>query len=322
MSRLNFCTLFNHHYLDKALAMIASLQKHCPDFQLFCFAFDDLTVEILNQLALPNVTVIGLNNFESPDLLAIKPSRNAKEYCWTCTPFTLKYCLEHFEIPHCTYLDADLYFFADPTHIFPETPWNTLITPHRYTPKYEASETSGIFCVQWVSFNRNPDSQRILNDWCQNCLDWCYEIPENGKFGDQKYLDTWPQDYPNVIILEDPGIGMAPWNMQQYETFICSKGNLKIRTRTAQKFRLFFFHFHHVIHYQNNVCHLGNYPIPKSAQTHIYRPYLVALETAQAQLKMIRLTIPRKKTSWDKQLLATLNHWTGYPKNWIIQKTR
>ena len=44
---MNFCTLFDSYYLDKGLALYASLDKVCENFTLYIFCFDDRSYEIL-----------------------------------------------------------------------------------------------------------------------------------------------------------------------------------------------------------------------------------------------------------------------------------
>ena len=95
-TKLNFCTLFNSTYLSRGLVMYDSLLKNCDDFHLYVFAFDDKTNEYLRSQELKNVTVISLSEFEDPDLLRVKPTRTAGEYCWTSTSSTILYCINNF----------------------------------------------------------------------------------------------------------------------------------------------------------------------------------------------------------------------------------
>ena len=60
------------------------------------------------------------SEIEDEALLKLKEERSKAEYCWTCTPVTIEYVLKHFKEPSCTYIDADLYFFADPQVLFDE----------------------------------------------------------------------------------------------------------------------------------------------------------------------------------------------------------
>src|SRR5690606_12912481 len=144
----NFCTLFNSMYLSRGLAMYRSLEKHSRDFHLYIFAFDDECYDIQTRLSLPKATIISLSDFEDEQLLAVKPSRTAGEYCWTCTPSVILYSIQEFGLSNCTYLDADVFFYTDPSMLIDAANGaSVIITPHRYTPLYEDSESGGIYCV-------------------------------------------------------------------------------------------------------------------------------------------------------------------------------
>ena len=242
---LNFCTLFDSAYLSRGLVMYHSLKKHCQSFHLYLFAFDDKSLLVLKSLALENVTVISLQEFEDKELLQIKSTRTRGEYCWTCTPSTILFVLNTYHVDHCIYLDSDLYFFSSPQIVVDEMGNNSvLITPHRYTLKYDQSQKTGIYCVQFVVFKNDERGLTILNWWRKTCLQWCYNRFEEGKFGDQKYLDDWPTRFAGVYVSGNLGAGVAPWNMQQYR-FAKEKDVITgTEIATGKKFPVIFFHFH------------------------------------------------------------------------------
>ena len=94
---IHFCTLYNSNYAAKGLAMYYSLAKHCPSFHLYLFAFDDQLAVAMKAMQLENLTVVTLKEFEDEALLAVKPTRTAGEYCWTCSGSTILYCLKHYQ---------------------------------------------------------------------------------------------------------------------------------------------------------------------------------------------------------------------------------
>lgn len=242
---LNFCTLYNSNYAAKGLAMYWSLRRVCPEFNLYVFSFDDVLAAALKKMALPNMTVITLAEFEDEELLRVKSTRTAGEYCWTCSSSTIYYCLTHFNIDHCTYIDSDLYFYSNPQVLIDEMgDDDVLITSHRYSPQYQSEEKAGKYCVQFMTFKNTPNGMHILEWWRNACLDWCYNRYEDGKFGDQKYLDDWTTRFKGVHELQHLGGGVAPWNMQQY-SFEKIDGKLFGREiSTRKEFPLVFFHFH------------------------------------------------------------------------------
>lgn len=280
----NFCTLFDVNYLTRGLAMYGSLKKYTDDFHLYIFAFDDISLDILDRMDLANVTLIALHEFEDERLLAVKPTRTKVEYCWTCTSHVIRYTVDKYKLNQVTYLDADLYFFNNPSVLleeFESSGASVLITEHRYTPKYDRSSTSGIYCVQFITFRADDRGKEVLNWWCERCLEWCYARHENGKFGDQKYLDDWPKRFKGIHVLEHLGGGVAPWNIQQYS--ITKEGNtLKVNGNA-----LVFYHYHFFKCYTNGEYDLGMYEIPEQVIDLIYRPYIKALLDVKQQVRKV-----------------------------------
>lgn len=242
---LNFCTLFNSVYLSRGLALYESLQAQCNKFHLYVFAFDDVTYSFFKNGHFDNITLISLKEFEDEELLRVKFTRTRGEYCWTCTSSTILYVLDHFKVDYCIYVDADLYFYASPQILIDEMgDASILLTEHRYTKEYDQAITSGKYCVQFMLFKNDERGRKALIWWRNKCLAWCYNRAEDGKFGDQKYLDDWKERFKGVHILNNLGGGVAPWNMQQY-TFNNENGIIcGHEIASGKSFYLVFFHFH------------------------------------------------------------------------------
>ena len=233
----HFCTLFDHKFLPMGMSLHQSLITHAQPFHLWIICMDKLVEEQLKILALPQVSLISLQEIETPELLAVKPERSRGEYCWTMTPFTFTAVFKRQpDIKRVTYLDADLYFFRNPQILlqeFEESDRDILITEHSYAPEYDQTLLAGRFCVQFLTAKNNKSGLNIISWWQKRCLDWCCGKLEDGKFGDQKYLDTWPVLFSDKIwILQQKENALAPWNINWFSKYL------------ADKLNPVFYHFH------------------------------------------------------------------------------
>jgi hypothetical protein len=253
---------------------------------LYVVAFDDDCYELLKKMSLPKMEVISLADFEDEQLLAIKSTRSKGEYCWTCTSSVIRYCILQFKLEHCIYLDADIIFFSDPTVLLNEIGNNSvLITPHWYHANVDSSEETGKFCVQFVYFKNDENGMAVLSWWRNACIEWCYNRIEDGKFGDQKYLDSWQTKFNGVAVLENRGGGVAPWNVLGYDYE--EDPLLKIKYKN-DSYELVFFHFHGLRIYTDNngkrMVNLGNYKLSEVVKRLFYIPYIKCLEDKQNML--------------------------------------
>lgn len=248
---------------------------------LYAVCFDELAYETLLKCNLPKLVAIPLDEFESPQLREVKVLRTAGEYCWTCTPYVIRHVLDTYHLSEVTYLDADLCFYEKPSLLlneFEQSGASVLITSHRYTPRYDQSATSGIYCVQFMTFKSDASGLTVLQWWQDRCLEWCYNRIEDGKFGDQKYLDDWLQRFDGVHALQHIGGGVAPWNVQQYRLDNRS-GKLYVN-----EWPLVFYHFHGYKHYCDNTLDFGGYQLANEVKDLLYFPYVQALASAKAEI--------------------------------------
>lgn len=308
--KYNFCTLFNKNYLSKGLALYYSLEEVCIDFHLFIFAFDEDTFNVLNTLNLKRTTIISLREFEDEDLLSVKDSRSIAEYCWTATPSTIYYIIKKYNVESCTYIDADLYFYSSPRPIFDEFGEKSiLITEHRYSPEYKKEEKkSGKYCVQFITFKNDAYGLEALTWWKNQCILWCYNRIEDGKFGDQMYLNDWTTRFQNVHILDNLGGGLAGWNISQYDFYKNEKEFYGIEKKSGKKFDIVFYHFHNLRFYTNGKLELGPRYISKEAIDFFYKPYMHKLSKMQKIISEINpsidpLGITIRKYEWKTPLL-------------------
>lgn len=283
----NFCTLFDSNYLSRGIACYRSLEKHCNDFHLYIFAFDDKCYSVLQKMNLPKATIITLKQFEDPELLKVKPVRTIAEYCWTSTSSTILYVLENFNVDNCTYIDADIYFYSSPKIIFDEMGDNSiLITEHRYSPQYNKELKAGKYCVQFVTFKKDERGLKALRWWRDRCIEWCYNRFEDGKFGDQLYLDDWTTRFEGVHVLQHSGGGIAAWNVQQYD-FKKAVNKITGIQNDGKEFEVVFYHFHYLRFYKDGSLELGRRVLSETVLNTFYKPYVKQLDEIKKEIEVI-----------------------------------
>lgn len=289
-----FCTYFDHRYLPQGLALYESLTAHAAPFTLWILSLDEPCRQALARLALPSVQLITPDELEQtdPELAHAKRSRTPIEYYFTCTPALCLHLLtRRAEIPSLTYLDADLYFFADPSPIEREIGDASIaIIGHRFPPALRHLEQYGIFNVGWVTIQADEEGLACVRWWREQCLAWCHDRVEAGRFADQKYLDEWPTRFRRVTVVQHKGANLAPWNLANYQ--IRWDGTAV----QVDADPLLFFHFHGLRRrrrwlYDPQLARYTVTPSPVIRQQ-IYAPYLHALQRAARQLRPLQRLIP------------------------------
>lgn len=284
----HFVTLFDNNFLPIGLCLHASLMKHGQPFHMWIVCMDVLAEQNLRRLELPSVSLIPLAEVEDDRLLSVKPTRSRGEYCWTLTSFTPQFVFDRDpDVRRVTYLDADLFFFDVPSVLLDEfdvSDKHVLITEHAYDPRFEKSgraKRSGRFCVQFMTFRRTVEAANVMHWWQERCLEWCYARVEDGKFGDQKYLDIWPEIFGREVhILRQKDKTLAPWNVSYYEKL----GQGKIAP--------VFYHFHGLrLESPDKLLLYTGYRVGESADD-LYRTYRDCLKDVLSRLTDSGIDIP------------------------------
>jgi hypothetical protein len=272
----HYVTIFDSLFLPQGLALHMSMERHVKNYNLWVICVDDDAHKVLANLQLPNVRLLQISKLETQELLNIKPGRTKAEYCWTLTPFAPRFVFEaDLSVERVTYLDADLWFRQHPKPIFDEfnaSGKQVLITDHGYAPEYDQSAASGRYCVQFITFTRQG-GECVRKWWEERCVEWCYARVENGRFGDQKYLDNWPIIFSEYThVLQQHAFSLAPWNASRFP-YSAS----------------IFYHFHSYRYGKyNKYC--DHYRLPNVVIDNLYKPYDCDINSAIERIKLTGYT--------------------------------
>lgn len=302
--------------------LIESLLRHDPDFRLFVLCFDKITEDYLNRYFKKNVTPVSLEDFErrNEDIAAVKSSRSEAEYFFTCTSAWIRDVFEcNREIEVLTYLDADVCFYSSPDPIFDAfKDKHILITPHRFPQSMSDLEVWGRFNVGWLSFRRSSVGLACLDTWRAQCLDWCYDRLEGNRFADQKYLDNWPENYGDAVMIGDSTVNLGPWSLRK-ETISSVNGAIM-----ADGKPLVSYHFQGVRLFSETWYYAGVSSAFFPAVLEIlYEPYVRELVNVQRRYKVDSGRINRC-TKFDSMLQRIKGFKVGWPRLsfllWLVRR--
>jgi len=312
----HYCTYFDRGFLVQGVALWRSLARHDPDAALWVLALDDETAEALRSLGDTFLRVVPLADLEAADpaLAATRGTRSRTEFLFTLSPCWPRWILATQDyVRRVTYLDADLACFSRPTALFAAMEAagaSVMVTAHRFPSWLKHYERHGKFNVGVLSFARDEAGQRCLDEWRDECLAWCHDRVEGGRYADQGYLDDWPARLGrHLLVLDDPGVNAAPWNWAgcAYRIPASTQAPIEVDGRP-----LVFFHFARFRPragtwlWESGQLDYGI--MPRRLRDALYGTYWSMLVAAQAELRSARpsvdfhLPTARRGRSWWRSL--------------------
>ena len=218
------CTYADKNYLPQLMTLIESLINNGKiKFKIFVLCLDEIVFQVLQKIDYDEVVAISHEQFlnENPNQKVALENRPLLNYYYTCTPVLIKQAFKlSKDVKRVTYIDADMYCMGDLKEYFTEiTDKDISILEHRNSSLQILQ--NGRFNVCILTFINSVNSL--------TCLSWWEEMTfqstafNEDVFGDQKYLDEFPEKFKNVHIIQHKGVGTAPWNINRYKTSF--KGN-------------------------------------------------------------------------------------------------
>ncbi len=302
-SKYLLCTLFDSGFLLQGLSLIESVTKYSSEsVDWVILALDNESHDALAKLDNPRFNVLHIDTFPDEELKALRSSRPWREFCWTSAS-----CLLNYSIANGTsynfvgYVDADCYFMSDINEMIKQIPNNKNIGihEHRFSPdRADSKATSGRFNVGVVIGKPKSEFVNCISRWRLQTLDSCELNPDLGKCGDQMYLDEWPDLYDSLYIFESKGVGLGPWNLNNYE--ISHRNNEVF----ADSDRVYFYHFHGLT--IKRIPLIGCWYVPASGYnlkytpiSEIYRPYMDLLVSSRKKFGLkTPYSIGHRDFSW------------------------
>lgn len=300
---MHFCTYFDINYIHKGLALYRSLERQHEPFALWILCLDDRTEQILRRLALPHAKLISLEDFERDDaeLLAAKKTRSAVEYYWTCSPSLPLYVFRHHpEVEVLTYIDSDIAAFGSSRVLLDELgEGSVLMTPHDCDA--ESERIAGRYNVGVLVFRSDANGIETLRWWRQKCNEWCYHRSEDGKWGDQAYLNEWPERFRGIVVSQHKGLRAAPWNAYKYTFTKGADGQALIDGAP-----LAFYHFHGISFVNRWFVLLYSclFDLPGVCGPDLYAPYIAELRRVEKQLAEMGEVVPIPRRGSALRFLA------------------
>lgn len=280
------------NYVHKAVIYYESLYRYYKNFILHVFCFDEVAHKAFSCLNYPNVVIYHTSEFETRKLLNIKKTKEKLyEYYWAINAYISKFVLDKYQPSSVTFSDCDCMFFKSPQAIFDEAEGaDILIQPNNFSfQSVKDFIPVGYYCSSFEYFRNNKNGRKVINWWNRQCLKWCSASFEDGRFGDQKYLDGWKIKFNGVREIANPGANVAPWNVQKYDLNESKKEIL-----LNNKWPLIYYHYHsfrmNLLDYQHVITgdRENYYQISNDVIRLIYNPYIERMKITLKKLKNIK----------------------------------
>ncbi len=285
-ARYYLCTVTDKSYLPKVIAQYRSLERTMSDFEISVCCTDDASYMALSALRLPRCTPVSLGQLGQSELYTLQRERKANEFSWTLKSYLMLYLLQARGLPHVLYCDGDIGFTGNLAPLYEDWGGSSIYLCTQRDVDW-VEQKYGKYQAGVLGVMNNDTGIRMLQWWRDKCREWCFAYEDNGRLGDQKYLDEVPNLFGDVKISWNRGIDAAPWNIVYNNNYTIAADNGRI---TIDGQPLVAYHYACIEIYDEqhfDLWHLGNITLQPLVRNFIYVPYLKMLREAIASVKAL-----------------------------------
>ena len=252
---------------------------------------DEMTKLTLTELHIEKVYI--LDNGVAPELFS-----NFHQFCSTRTfaesVFSIKsqfieYVLHKSQEKELTfYLDADTFMFAPFELPGDSNERSIFLSPHYFTPMSSHSAKSGKYNAGLVAFRNDISGREAARFWSALCDEWCFVVPDSGRYADQKYLEVLATQWSAEVAILGYGNNFGTWSFAENMQVESKNGDIYIDEKLITSF-----HFHGLkisrILLRTGISMYGHFSNHRKIKKLVYTKYRLALNNALALLSRIEL---------------------------------
>ena len=239
---MQFCTIISPDYLPFAQCLHANLRQWDASVELHVLVTGQRPAEDLKGMHFYEAS--QLHSTYTDDLLDQYAGMN-DNLRWSLKPVFILFLLQRYE--KIMYIDADLYFFQDPSFLFKLLDrYSIVLTPHdapsdpfEQEEKFRMNFLAGLYNAGCVPVDRQATPS--LHWWAKACLYKTAIDTANGFYVDQRYLDLIPVLDEKAGIVHHKGCNVGSWNMESRARVVQSNGEVLINGTDP----IVFIHFNH-----------------------------------------------------------------------------
>lgn len=275
--KLTFFTYFDSNFLIQGTVALHSFLQLNPDTRGIIYCTDDLLAEVLKR-RFRNQPIDVIKLATIPDI-----AREMKEFAQHRSPVEILVSLKPFliletlkQVPRgelLVYFDADLFFYQSISSLVSEIEsFSVLFTRHVFPESLTESSKYGLVNAGFILLRNTREAVDIVNSWAKQCRNWCFLRLEEGKYGDQKYLDDY-LTLSGVKAISHPGINNGVYYFQERRKLSIRSKNIMLDNQD-----LICFHFHGIrVTDKYILTGFNRYSLPHNTVkvwSYIYQPYI------------------------------------------------